>query len=504
MPPDPAAGPAPPPLAGPAAEAAGSRSGRWLPVDLGSAVFRNLASQGVGRILLAIARLVVAGIILRGAGKATFGEYSLILGILAVAEWVADFGATEVFVREICREPERRHALLRIVTAAKLVQVPASYAMALLILVALRYPAEIVEAGMVGGLALGFFGGMLIYRVAFKARLAMERDVAAELLSVLVMIPLVASSVHRGLGLLALLGCHVAGRAAFFGFSLLFGRKEFLPSIAGVRWEDVRWGLRASAAIGMIGFLVGLYEAVDLLVISKLDLQGVAYYAGAQRLVWPSRTALAAVGTTLYPILATYWPGARADFVRALQAGLDSVVVLAGWVACGYLAGAEFFMGLIGPDLVAGAPVLRILALLCIVRAICSTLGPVLYVVRAQNRALQFIGAAVAAKCAVITVLAARYGYLGVAVGALAVDAAFVAVPTVWFVERRAECRLRWTVSLKVAAATGVAAVVPRFVAPGGGLPATLLALAVYVPLVFASGATTPSAIRTLFRWKAA
>jgi O-antigen/teichoic acid export membrane protein len=64
-------------------------------------VVKNATAQGGGRILIALLRLVIAGMIVRVYGTSTFGEYSLVFGILTVAEWVADFGTTEVFVREV-------------------------------------------------------------------------------------------------------------------------------------------------------------------------------------------------------------------------------------------------------------------------------------------------------------------------------------------------------------------------------------------------------------------
>jgi len=470
-----------------------------LAENLGWSVFKNTAAQGVGRLLIALSRLVVAGIIVRSFGKITFAEYSLIFGILAIAEWLIDFGVTEVFVREICRDPARAPGLLRIVTAAKFVQIAVAYAVLVAILLALRYPAKIVEAGLVGGAGMIFYGGVLVYRVSFKASLTMERDVAAELLSVLVAVPLVWLACHYGAGLSILVGCHFVSRAVFFGLAFLFGKSRYRPSVKGVTWRDIREGVRASAAIGTIGFLVGIYEAVGILLLSKLGtLSGLAYYSGAQRLVWPILMALASVGATLYPVLSSYWPHARADFERACQKGLNTVVVLGGLALCCLVAGADFFMGLIGPDIVPGAPALRVLAVLCFFKAISATLGPVLYVVHAQRYALQFIAVAVAVKAVVIAALVPRFGYMGVAYGSLGVEVCCAVVPCVYVLQRFSGYRVRWLVPLKVAAIAAVAAAAPRLLVSGSGLSAAIAAAAIYGPLVFLSRAVRLSDVRSL------
>ncbi len=184
--------------------------------------------------------------------------------------------------------------------------------------------------------------------------------------------------------------------------------------------------MRTSAPIGIIGLLVAVYEAMDVLVLSKLGgLSDVAYYSAAQRLIWPMLIGLSSIGSTLYPIAASYWPRERDRFELACQRGVDTVVVLAGFAICAVASGAEFFMGILGSDLVKGAPALRILACLCFVKAITSTVGPLLYVVDAQKQTLQFIVIAVLAKLAALMVLAPQFGYLGVAFGALGVEICF-------------------------------------------------------------------------------
>ena len=149
--------------------------------DLGWSVFRNTVSQIGGRGLIALIRLVVAGMIVRSYGPETFGEYSVVFGILTIAEWLLDFGTTDAFVREISRNPERGPRLLRIMTTAKLVQVPVAWVALMAILFALRYPARIIEAGLVGGAGMVFLAGMLVYRAIFKASLRTDREVAAEI-----------------------------------------------------------------------------------------------------------------------------------------------------------------------------------------------------------------------------------------------------------------------------------------------------------------------------------
>lgn len=471
--------------------------------NVGWNVFKNSAAQVAGRVFMALLRLVIAGIIVRTYDRGMFGEYSLVFGVLSIADWLVDFGTVDVFVREICREPEHAPRLLRLLTAAKIVQVPAAFATLTIILTALRYPTRVVEAGLLGGANLIFFGGVLVYRVIFRATLTIEREVLAELLSVVAIVPLIFLVCKSGGGLIALVSCHVFSRAMFLGICFVFGKKQFKPSIQGVTWQGVAWGMRTSAAIGVIGFLVGGYETLDILLLSKLGgFSQLAYYASAQRLIWPLLMALSAVAAAFYPVIASYWPHSRSQFEGTCQRGLDTVLLLTGFAVCSLIAGANFFMGLLGPDLVSGARVLKVLAVLCFVKAITSTVAPVLYVVKAQKQALQFIAFAVVMKGIVIAALAPRFGYMGVAFGAVAVESLFATVPAVFIFQSRTGYRLRWNVPLKVAGIVVMAVVVPRFFVGSGGLAAACIAPALYVSLAFLFGAIRPSELLSLLKWK--
>jgi O-antigen/teichoic acid export membrane protein len=472
--------------------------------DLRWKALKNTTAQVIGRNLVAVSRLVLAGIIVRAYGRVTFGQYSLVFGILSIVEWIVDFGATEVFVREICRRPERRVRLLRMMAAAKFLQVPAAFAVLAAALLAMRYPFEIFRAGLVGGASVIFFAGVLTYRVIFKAGLMIEREVAAELLSVLAMIPLVELAYRHGGGLIALMCCHFVSRGIFFLGCFMLGRNQYIPSVTGVRWKEIRWTLQASSAIGVIALLAGIYETLDILILSKLGtLSEVAFYSGAQRFTAPLLLALSSVGATLYPIAASYWPNEPQEFGRACQRGLDTVMVLAGLALCSVMAGAEFFMGLLGGDLQAGAPVLRILVLLCFVKAVTSTIGPILYIVHAQRNLLRFIAVTMAVKLVVICLLARPFGYLGVAVGSLVIEVFLATLPVVYLFQRFSRLHIQWHIPLKIAAIALAAGLAPRLLSING-LSAAIAAPLLYTPAVFFTGAVRFADLQMILRLKRA
>ena len=472
--------------------------------NIGWSMLKSSSAQIVGRILVALSRLVVAGLIVRRYQESMFGEYSLIFGILSIGDWLVDFGATEVFVRDMCREPQNSQRLLRILALTKAAQAPAAFAALAGLMLALRYPGHIVAAGLIGGANIVFFAGVLVYRAVFRATLTMEKESISECVSVLVMIPLVVLVCRSGGGLIALIGCHVISRAVFLAGCVVLGRRQFLPSIANVRWQEVSLMFRSSLAIGVVGFLVGGYETLDVLLLSKLsNFTQVAYYSAAQRLVWPTLMALSAVGATFYPLIASYWPNYRQEFEQSCQRALNTVLLLAGVALSSLFAGAPFYMGLLGQKLASGAPVLRVLVGLALIKAITGTIGPVMYIVKAQKYALQFISVALAVKLIAIAAVAPRFGYMGVAIAALAVETLFAAIPSVYLVQRLTRFRLRWNVAARAALGMLGSALIADWLIPSGALPA-LLAPALYISFVFLTGAVRPAELKSLLEGRAA
>ena len=180
-----------------------------------SRLFRNTFALAVGRNLSALGRLVIASLIVRGSGAEMFGVYSVIVAVLAIADWALDFGTTDVFVREIVKNPKRYNEIRKSLIAFKMVQAPVAMALMITLLLSMHYPESVVHAGIVAAVTLGFFSGVAVYRSIFKATLTMEREMLAEFISVLLMIPLVMASIFFDLGIMGLMWSLFLSRAAF-------------------------------------------------------------------------------------------------------------------------------------------------------------------------------------------------------------------------------------------------------------------------------------------------
>ena len=436
--------------------------------NLSRRLFRNSAALLVGSNLNSLGRLVTAGLVVRGLGSAVFGEYALIVVWLAIAEWILDFGTTEVFVREANQTPERRDHLVRTLIAMKVIQAPLAVMVLLTGFLAMQYSQRIVLAGMLAGVSLFFIAGVAVCRAKFKATLTMEREVAADFISVITMLSFVPLVSHFDWGLMGLMAAYVASRAVFLAGCLVLSPGPHL-SIRGVTFRDIRWGIESSSAIGIIGFVVVAYSSTDLLVLSRLaGLSDVAIYSAAQRFTTPLMMALSAIGVSVYPVLALIKSPER--FRETCQSALDTIVQLGGFGLVILWCGAEFFMRLLGPDFVPGSDAVRILAVTCVIKALSTVIGPVLFLVRAQSYALGYIVLVLVVKFAVMVSVTPHFGYIGAAVGTLCVEAFILFPVTLYFVRAFSGFTIRWSKLIRVAGVITIVIAFTRAVFPQGNI----------------------------------
>lgn len=466
-------------------------------------ILTSTLGQIAGRVAVTLGRLAIAALIIRAFGKETFGEYALLLGILAVAESLIDFGTVELFVREICRTPADEPRLLRTMSAMKLWQTPIAAALLLGALVALRYPADVVTAGAVGAISLLFLAGVQVFYTAFRASLSMERVAAAESVSVLAMIPLLLiASAARG-GLVAVLACHVVSRVIYLAVLAWLARNRFRLSAAGVPRNEIAGRFRSASTIGWTGVMVVLYEAIDLLVLSRVATgAGLAHYSAAQRLIWPLLMAAAAMSSTLYAVAASRWPSDFVGFQRASQRGLDLCALATGWAVAAMAAGPTFFLSLLGREVTPASTLLRLLAVFCFLRAMSVMIGPLVYVVEAQRRGLALVIFAVAAKSVALAVAGIAGGAEAVAWATIASEACLYLAPLVVLLRRASGLRLSWDVAARSAACAAAAAGAAAWLTSSSTLPAAAVAAGLYVLLVILTGALPDGTFRRAFSWR--
>lgn len=476
---------------------AGPDPGVGEPAALDRQVARRVLKSGMaqmtGRVVITLARLAAAALIVRAFGVERYGEYALILSLLWISDWIVDFGLSDITARELCRRPEDRQGLMAALLASKGLQVLVAYPVLIALLVGLRYPEHVQVAGAVAGIETLFYAGILVCRAAFKADLELQRDVGAELVGALALLPALWVACALEAGLAVLLACFVVSRGLAFGVAWFLGRGQLALRLRGARRETMLAGAREALPLGVSGLFACLYSSLDVMLLSKLATpHDLGLYSGALRLVFPATVLVASLAAVLFPLLAATWEARPSEFERFLQLGLDAIVLVTGFLVVGFIAASHFIVGLLGEDMLAAAPILDVLAVVVFFKALTNTVGAVLVVVGKQGHAVWLTSTGLVVKAVLLAILIPRHGTLGVAYGFLATEIGVGFVLTVWLVQRFTRQRLRWGSTLKVLAVAAVILAGLEGLGWRGGLLAGLGAGMAFLGLALLTRAVRP------------
>ena len=460
---------------------------------------KNAISQIGGRLFLSLGRLVAALMIVHVAGPDRFGEYALVLQFIVLFEWLADFGQTDIGVRDICQRPADEPVLLGALATLKLVQGGILALLLPLLLLAMQYPASIVRAGAVGGVSVVCYALVQVFRAVFRVRMCTERDIAAELGGLAIMLPLTWFACRSGAGIETLVACYSVARLVFLALVIVFSRDEGqrAPRVIGRR---AAMGLLLQALpLGIAGLLVSMYDSLATIMLSKLtELQSVAQYAAATRFVFPVIIVVQALGSAFYPPLSAAWRKSPGEFRRLQQSALDLSMLVGAGLFSGVFAGAGFLMGLMGPSIATATPILRVMSVVVLARAVTTVMSPLIVVAGRQGKALWLTALSILLQAAMLLLLVPRYGILGAAIGYLLIELVVGVVPVSVIGQIVTGVRLRWAVSARLAACAMVAAGLCALLPLEGTIWSGIMGGLLYVGLALATGTVSIRQMRSV------
>ena len=428
---------------------------------------------------MSASRFGIAILLVRMAGPELFAEYALLLSLLLMAEWLVDFGTTDIAVREICQDSDRESALLSALLMARLLQAAVASLFFMAVLVGLGYAREMVLAGAIGAIGIWCYAGALAARTWFRLSFRMERDVLGELIGVAVMIPLVWVSAAMGMGIVVLMACYVVSRLVFCGINLALAWKGVPKSLALARWVDVRSVWLAAIPLGVLGMLVALYDALAPVLLSKLvGFVAVAHFAASMRFIMPVFVIVQALGSTTYTLFASYWQVSMDDFRRTQEETIAFATFVGAGCFCVLHANAEFFMSWLGPEMAPAADILRWLSWIILSRTITTILTPIIIVTGGQRKALWLTIFVLTCKVCALLILIPQWGIMGAVWGYVTVEFVAGALPFMLFSRALLGVRVNWSTVIRIILCACAALALPVLAGlsgtPAGGLLAPL------------------------------
>jgi O-antigen/teichoic acid export membrane protein len=462
-------------------------------------ILRNAGSQIGGRLAISLGRMLAALLIVRYSGADRFGEYALVINFSVLFEWLVDFGQTDIAVRDICQQPRRAGNILRALFHLKLVQSAALSLLLPALLWLMRYPSDIVWAGLVSGLTLPFYAGVTIFRTVFKVRMRMELDVLAELGGLAVMLPLTwyVASMHGSVA--SLVACYAFARLVFLLLMIAFDGDRRATLGTNASRADTIGAFRQAFPLGAAGLMVAVYDSMAIVMLSKLsDLHAVAQYAAVTRFVYPVIIVVQSLTSAFYPLLSEAWRTSPRNVAHLQQLSLEFSLLVAGGLFCAVFTSADFLMALIGPSLADAAGLLRLVSVVLLIRSVTMAMSPLIIIAGRQTQTMWLTAAAVLLNFVGILALVPRFGVAGVAFGYLGIEL-FVSLVPVWLLGLRySGIRLDYASPVKILLSAVATALLCSLPPVSGTLWGGIAGGFLFLALVVLTGAVSPSRLKML------
>ena len=462
------------------------------------AVIGNTGTLTGGRLLLAVLRFGVTLLLVQRAGLDRFGEFALILSVVAIAEWLSDFGLADMAVRQITLHADRRRDILGAFAASKAVQGMLAALVLGLGLWLAGYGPGTVRAGWIAGLAVVFHAGIQVYRVEFRVRQQMGREVGGELLSAVFFVLAIWLATGADASLEQLTTCYAASRAvhllAAAGLAGTWPVLGFGPAFRA----ELQVLTRACVPLGLTGLMVSTYDAMEQIALSQWSTSAeVGRYAFAMRIMMLALVVEQALATAVFPVLASQWAHDRDAFLRTMQTVLNWGLLIGGALFCALFAGAQGLVALVKHDPQGLGQVLQLLAWAIPARAAVALVGPLLLISGQLGRAVWIPLVVVATKWLALVWLAPQ-GALGAAQAFLVAEVGVGLVINLVFCQYASGVWLRWGVPLKITLAALAVAGGATVLGGSGLLWQGLLATAVFLVLSALLGGIQLQQLNTL------
>ena len=459
---------------------------------------RDVAVQLVGRALNLALGIVVTAAVARALGEDGFGEWSTLLVVTQIAEYLAELGVEQVGVRKAASEKEREAEWMgAVVSLRSLISVPATIVSAVAV-VLLSNDDPMLAAGLLLS-ATVLLNGPASTRALLQLRLRNDLNMVVITVNSVVWGAAAIVLAISGAGLVAFAVAFLAAacltEALQAGLALRVGRINLRAGRALLR-ELVSIGLPIAAG----GLLILAYARIDQILVFELaGAREAGLYGAVYRLLEQSHFLPLAITTTFLPLVSAAHPADPARTRRMVQLAGDYLAIGSFPALAFSLVAAEPFVRLVfGDDFSDAAPALPVLMGAFVVICLGYLMGNMVVVLTLQRRFMAYAACGLVFNVGLNFALVPEYGFVAAAWVTLATEILVVGL-TARAVLGRLELRPRFGRMARTALAAGLMAGVVGLLNLAGAPAVVLMAATVVYPgFLFALRALSLGEIREL------
>jgi O-antigen/teichoic acid export membrane protein len=461
-------------------------------------LLKLVVNQVGGRAILASMRFGIAILVSRQMGVETLGIYALVLSYILIAEWLVDFGQTDIAVKQLSARPDDREHLTASLWWLKWIQgLLVAMALSFMLIMQHQLPS-LTSVGVLAGLSVLMYAGGQVFRIDLRARMRMDLDMAAEVTATFVLVLLVWGAASIDAGIDALIAGYALSRVLQFSMMWHWSRPPLMTSDLDRALKAAGKVLLEALPLGFVGLLAAIYESMDALALARWASHAdVGIFTASNRLVMIAVMVIQAVSVVVYPLLAAQWVHDIVSFRRTLQATLDASIVFAGGVGCALYTAAGEIGHLFTKSDSAISETLGLLVWLVFARVTMVVLSQMVVVAGKQIYTVWLTGMVLLAKWIALAYLVPGGGAMGAVKASLITEFASL-LPTLWLCQYVSGVKLSWQVPIRAMASAIVIVLLVEYIAPSRTILHGFMAFVVYLAVSAALGAIRSTDIETL------
>ncbi len=392
-------------------------------IPSGSKLLRNVSSALAGRLAGALIGLLTFGVLARTIGAEGLGQYRTVLTMLLFAGVAFDFGLYTITLREISQPDGNSARIVGNAVSLRIISTIASVLLLSLIVAAAGYGPTIRQGVLIAG--VGWIGYQLndMLRAVFQLKLAKHLGALAETTGALVALLLVIALSQLAAGTTAMLAATAAGFIVTAALAWTYAQRlvAFRPQIEWAIWRSlIVAGLPVAGSV----LLLNIQLRVDVLLLSIFhDARQVGLYDAPVKLYELLFVIPYLFGGLMMPLFVRDVGNGGGSFAPRLTAAISASVIISGLAFAVLFVHAESIVTVLaGPEFVASAVPLRILAAAAVFAGISAILRFAATALNQAGAMLRVDVIGVSAALFAHLLLIPPYGILGAAMGKLCGD----------------------------------------------------------------------------------
>ncbi|HUB67757.1 MAG TPA: oligosaccharide flippase family protein [Candidatus Methylacidiphilales bacterium] len=387
-------------------------------------VAKNTASGIFAAVAGGMLQFVSIFIVAHFLGVRDFGIFNYLLAFATVFQFMADFGLSNILVREMTKRPGELERLLGAGKMLLWLLFGGAVLAMMLILACLHLSPETKLLSLIMGLAYLLLLHSVSYIAVLRATEEMEYNAIGFVLqrTLLVVFLLVALSMQ--LGLWGVVWCHFL--ANLFQWAFYHWIVTMRNTRGKLRWDPPLWKTLILETLPLGGGIALRQFAwqLDIFLLTYFtNADSVGLFSGPFRIVTGLTLLSAVLSVPLFPLFVRLAHDSRPELAAVYQRTVKWFCLISCPIMAACLAAPRVWIHLfLGEKFYAAVPVLQILSL-AIVPVFISVLYPFLYsALHIQKWFLATMAAVVAARLALGCWVIPRYGYLGECVVIAAIE----------------------------------------------------------------------------------